>query len=73
MVKIGAELPKLSPKINQGIRFWTALYIVPYISPYFWLSPVKCRIPRIHEIHCIYIKFMLKLKSKSILNLEIQL
>ena len=26
MVKIGAELPKLSQKINLGIHFWTTLY-----------------------------------------------
>jgi len=25
MVKIGAELPKLSQKIKLGIRFWTTL------------------------------------------------
>jgi len=27
MVKIGAELPKLSEKIKLGIRFWTTLYV----------------------------------------------
>ena len=31
MVKIGAELPKLSPKINLSIRFWTILYF--YVLP----------------------------------------
>jgi len=27
MVKIGAQLPKLSQKIKLGIRFWTTMYI----------------------------------------------
>jgi len=28
MVRIGAELQKLSPKIKLCIRFWTTLYII---------------------------------------------
>jgi len=39
MVKIGAELPKLSQKLNWVSVFWTTLYVAGYTLMYNYKTP----------------------------------